>query len=173
LNLVHHSASALPRRSVLLLVPHRVRDLEGHALLAYHLDRSYGIETHVCNLADFESKLLEVAPDTVVLDYLGWTSKARHAQLARRLGMKVADLPISGLYETNEEHLRSAGELTGAYRFAIIWRGGSPPPNHRPAGLLPISSVTGPSSLRLYRAPRLAWIPTGDLGERSIPGTPR
>jgi surface carbohydrate biosynthesis protein len=103
-------------RRVLLLITHRTRDLEGHALLAYHLEESHGIEAHVCNIRDFEERLLEVAPDLVVLDFLGWDVKAAHARLARRLGVRVAVLPIAALYETHDEHLRAAGSRTGANR---------------------------------------------------------
>ncbi|HET7564447.1 MAG TPA: surface carbohydrate biosynthesis protein [Gemmatimonadaceae bacterium] len=102
-----------PRR-ILLGVPVKTRDLDGHALVAYHLTRRYGHEVLVQTLPDTEVAVLEHACDAIVLDYLGWEPRAQQARLAKAIGMKVIVLPTAGLYEKREDHARSAGKDTGA-----------------------------------------------------------
>jgi surface carbohydrate biosynthesis protein len=104
-------------RKILMVVPHRVRDLEGHALVAWHLQRKYGHDVEFSGVDQVEERLLESAPDALVLEYLGWFGRMRVARLAKELNVRVALLSISGLYETKEEFAREAGKLTGANPF--------------------------------------------------------
>jgi len=97
---------------VLLSVPRPLRDLEGHALVAFFL-RRLGHEVLLHTGPRLHERIAEEAPDAVVLDYLGWEERAEDARLARRLGMKVIVLPTSGLWEEGG-HARAAGQLTGA-----------------------------------------------------------
>jgi surface carbohydrate biosynthesis protein len=103
-----------PRSRVLLVVPRPVRDLEGHVLVAYHLERAHGIDVRLTTGSDFERRLLEVAPDAVVLDYLGWDSQAESARVAKELGIAVFVLPTAGLFEHPDEYARAVGKYTGA-----------------------------------------------------------
>jgi surface carbohydrate biosynthesis protein len=101
------------RRRILLVVPRKDRDLEGHALVGYFLRSRYRHDVFLTNVDGFEQTLLERAPDAVVFDYLGLPSRARQARFAKSLGIRVAVLPIAGLYEDEEDHARTAGKPTG------------------------------------------------------------
>jgi surface carbohydrate biosynthesis protein len=103
---------ATPRR-VLIIVPYKARDLDGLALVAYHLERRFGHEVILTNGYRLESKLLQFAPDAVVFDHLLWGFKASQARLAKRLGMKVIVLPTEGLHQNDEEATQRAGKLQG------------------------------------------------------------
>ena len=100
-------------RRILLVVPRKDRDLEGHALVGYFLRSRYRHDVFLTNVDGFEQSVLERAPDAVVLDYLGLPSRARQVRLAKSLGIRVAVLPIAGLYEDEEDHARTAGKPTG------------------------------------------------------------
>jgi surface carbohydrate biosynthesis protein len=104
-------APAAPRR-VLISVPRKARDLEGHALIAYHLRTRHGCEVAFCTPTEVDARCLEFAPDVVVLEILHFHTRVRQARLAKRLGMKVVVHPIAGLYD--DDHSRVAGHRTGA-----------------------------------------------------------
>lgn len=101
-----------PRR-ILLVVPYKARDLEGHALLAYHLRTRYGHEVLFSNGYGIERKLLSLAPDALVLDHLAWDFKARQARLASGLGIKLVLLSTEGLFQDPEAAARRTGNLHG------------------------------------------------------------
>jgi surface carbohydrate biosynthesis protein len=100
-------------RRILLIVPRPLRDLEGHALVAYYLEERYGHEVLFHTGPGAGERMLEEAPDAVVLDYLGCDERAQQARLASRLGIKVVVLPTAGTYEQAAGHERSAGKETG------------------------------------------------------------
>jgi surface carbohydrate biosynthesis protein len=100
-----------PSRKILLIVPYKARDLEGLALVAYHLERRYGHQVVFSNGYGIEQKLLENGPDAVVFDHLVWDFKARQARLAKQLGMKVLMLPTEGFHQDKEEPAQRAGKL--------------------------------------------------------------
>lgn len=108
-------------RKILIVVPHPSRDLEGHALVGFHLSAKYGHEPAFCDVDSLEDRLFEFEPDAVLLDFLGWDSRTEQAKLAKRLGINVAVLPIAGLYESREEIVREAGKLTGASQFVDLY----------------------------------------------------
>ena len=62
----------MANRKILFIVPYKARDLEGHALVGYHLKDKYGIEAIFTNGYHLERKILEYAPDALVLDHLAW-----------------------------------------------------------------------------------------------------
>jgi len=99
---------------LLMIVPYKARDLEGHALVAHHLKKRYGHEVIFSNGYGIERKLLEHAPDALVLDHLSWDFKVRQARLAKDLGMKVVVQPTEGLFQDKEGAVRRAGKLHGA-----------------------------------------------------------
>jgi surface carbohydrate biosynthesis protein len=101
----------MPLRRVLFVVPYRARDLEGHALVGYHLKRRYEYEPVFSNGYDIERKLFEHKPDALVLDHLEWDFKARQARLAKELGIKVLVLATEGLHQNKEEAVRRAGKM--------------------------------------------------------------
>jgi len=96
-------------RRILILVPNKLRDLEGHALVAYHLQHRYGHRVFFCSEQEVQQKLLEHAPDALVLDYLGIDEKLRQSSLAKRLGVKVFVLPTAGFFLDREGEARRAG----------------------------------------------------------------
>lgn len=98
-------------RRILMLVAYKSRDLEGHSLVAYHLERRYGHEVRLTNIYDVERKIMEYAPDLFVLDHLMWENKARQAETAKRYGARVAVLPTEGLFQDAESAARMAGRV--------------------------------------------------------------
>lgn len=98
-------------RKIFLIVPYKARDLEGLALVAYHLERRYGHEVIFSNGYGIERKLLEHGPDAIVFDHLIWDFKARQARLAKSLGMQVLMLPTEGFHQDKEEPAQRAGKL--------------------------------------------------------------
>jgi surface carbohydrate biosynthesis protein len=150
-----------PRR-ILMVVPHRVRDLEGHALVAYYLRKKYGHEVAFSGVDELAECLLADPPDAVVLDFLGWTGRADVARLAKSLDARVALLPIAGLYETKEEFIQEAGKLTEASALADLYLSWGEYGRRAvlEAGLFPESSVhtTGCPRFDFYRPPFLALV---------------
>lgn len=100
-------------RKVLIVVPYKSRDLEGHALVGYHLKTRYGYEVVYSNGYGIERKLLKEAPDALVLDHLAWNFKAKEARLAKELGMKLVVMPTEGLFQNKEGALGVAGMAHG------------------------------------------------------------
>ena len=100
-----------------MLVPYKARDLEGHALVGYFLERQYGHEVIYSNGYGIERKLLEFEPDALILDHLSWDFKVRQAELAKKLGMKVIILPTEGLFQNKEGAIRRSGKLHHATRL--------------------------------------------------------
>lgn len=105
-------------RRVLVIAPYKARDLDGLALVAYHLKRLYGHEVILTNGYGIETKLLRIAPDAVVFDHLAWGFKAEQARLAKSLGMKVIVLPTEGLHQNEDEATLRAGKLQGVSHVA-------------------------------------------------------
>src|SRR5688572_12281939 len=101
------------KRRILIIVPYRARDLEGHALIGYRLSTDYGHEVLYSNGYGIERKLLEMAPDVVVMDHLAWSFKAEQAKLAKRLGMKVVILPTEGMFHDSQRVPEVAGHKHG------------------------------------------------------------
>jgi surface carbohydrate biosynthesis protein len=105
-------------RSVLMLVPSWRRDLEGHVLVAFQIEHRHGYEVKLCFGDILEEDLFAASPDVVVLDYLGWDTRVRIAQLAGELGIRTAILPTAGFFQDEERELRRAGHLIGAASLA-------------------------------------------------------
>lgn len=97
-------------RRFLIVVPNRVRDLEGHALVGYHLVREHGHQVVFCNIPQLRETMLRLAPDVVVIDRVD--TNVSIARLAKSLGMKLALLPTVGFTsDTVEIEARRAGKL--------------------------------------------------------------
>ena len=114
--------SIAPHR-FLFVVPNYQRDLEGHALVAYHLARRHGHEATFTNVPSLEDAMLSVAPDVVVLDRVD--TRAHVARLAKSLGMKIALLPTVGFtQDTTEIEARRAGKDLASERLVdscLVW----------------------------------------------------
>ena len=106
------------RRRILLFVPSWRRDLEGHVLVAFQIERRHGYEVQLCFGETPEKELLAAAPDAFVLDYLGWDARVRVARLAHELGIRVAMLPTAGFFQDDVRELRRAGQLLDASSLA-------------------------------------------------------
>jgi surface carbohydrate biosynthesis protein len=100
-------------RKILLIIPYRARDLEGAALLSYHLEKTYGHEVIPSNGYGIEEKILKYGPDAVIFDHLVWDFKVRQARLAKSLGMKILMVPTEGFHQDLEEPTQRAGKLSG------------------------------------------------------------
>ena len=100
------------QRRVLMVVPHRIRDLEGRALIAYHLEREYGHHTRLCTPDALNRSLEEYSPDLLLVDDVGWGTRAELVRRAKSLGCKVVLLPVFGLTDNDSDCLRAAGKWT-------------------------------------------------------------
>jgi surface carbohydrate biosynthesis protein len=98
-------------KKILMVVPYKARDLEGHALVGYFLERLYNHKVIYANGYNLEPKILEHAPDILLLDHLGWDFKVQQAKLAKDLGMKVVILPTEGLLQDKEGVEQIAGYM--------------------------------------------------------------
>jgi surface carbohydrate biosynthesis protein len=81
--------------------------------LAYHLKSAHGYDVELCGPDLLAARLLEYAPDALVLDDLGWVGRGELVRLAKRLNIRAVVVPVAGLFETTEEELRAAGKATG------------------------------------------------------------
>lgn len=99
------------KKSILVVVPYKARDLEGLALVGYHLKNRFGCEVLFTNGYGLELKILKSSPDILVLDHLAWDFKVAQAKLAAGLGIKVVILPTEGLFQDEEGAVRRAGKL--------------------------------------------------------------
>lgn len=97
-------------RRILMVVAYRARDLPGHALIGYHLERA-GHEVIYTNGYGIESKLLSASPHVLVLDHLAWNHKVEQARLARSLGIRVIIVPTEGLFPDPSDVVEAAGGL--------------------------------------------------------------
>ncbi len=104
---------------VLLVVPNRLRDLHGHALLGHHLERTFGHRVTYADSADANRSLESERPDLIVLDQLTWDYRVRTAVRAKELGARVVILPNSGLFQRADmqRHAELAGVRFGANRL--------------------------------------------------------
>lgn len=96
---------ARAERRVLISVPRPSRDLDGLALVAYHLSRRHGVAATFCMPDDVDEACVRQAPDAIVLDILGWDSRVRQVALATALGMRVVIVPVAGLYPSDADHV--------------------------------------------------------------------
>jgi surface carbohydrate biosynthesis protein len=101
------------RRRVLILVPNRWRDLDGHVLVAYRLHKFFGHEVLLCGETALLKTFLEFAPDVVVIDHLGIESRANLARIAKSLGAQLVVLPTAGFFQDRIREARRAGKLFG------------------------------------------------------------
>ncbi|MGC8667518.1 MAG: surface carbohydrate biosynthesis protein [Chthonomonadales bacterium] len=101
------------KRRFLIVVPYKARDLEGHALVAYYLERLFGHEVVCTNGYAIPKKLLRWAPDVLVLDHLNWDFKRAEAAEAHRMGMRVAVLPTEGLF-LNDRAVEQQAQVVAA-----------------------------------------------------------
>ncbi|HEY9517117.1 MAG TPA: surface carbohydrate biosynthesis protein [Gemmatimonadaceae bacterium] len=101
------------RCRVLIAVPNLLRDLEGHALIAYHLQARYGHDVELCMLSQVDERTLRYAPDVLVLDRID--TKVPLVRRARQLGMKVVLLPTVGFHQDGlaTEARRAGGLVRG------------------------------------------------------------
>ena len=99
----------MKKRKLLMAVPYKARDLEGHSLIGYHLERSHGFEVVYSNSYGIERKLREEAPDVFVTDHLAWDFKIREAELTKRLGMVHVMVSTEGMLRSEESALLVAG----------------------------------------------------------------
>jgi surface carbohydrate biosynthesis protein len=111
-------------RRILVIVPNVLRDLEGHALMGYHLSKCYGHEVRYTIGTNLTRELLEFAPDAVVMDHLSWDYRARQALLVKKIGAKLVLLPTSGLFRDMSEHELIAGRafhVNGLLDCYLAW----------------------------------------------------
>lgn len=109
------------KRRFLLVVPYRARDLEGHALVAYYLERLFGHEVVCANGYSIPKKLLRFAPDALVLDHLNWDFKRMEASRAREMGMRVAVLPTEGFFLNDEAVEQQARTVAAAAKYVDLY----------------------------------------------------
>lgn len=98
-------------RKILMIIPYKARDLEGHALVGYHLERTYGHQVIYTNAYYVKDKILQHQPHALVLDHLSWAFKVDEARFGKRHGLKLVILPTEGLFQEPEAAVRRAGKL--------------------------------------------------------------
>jgi surface carbohydrate biosynthesis protein len=154
--------SATSTRRILIVVPNVLRDLEGHSLLGYQLATKHGLDVVYSDGRELENDLLRLAPDGVVLDQLAWDYRARQARMVKELGMQLALLPTSGLFQEQDSqaHEQIAGKYTGANELVdryFVW-GDAVRELLVGAGILPneIVHVVGSPRFDFYAEPYLA-----------------
>lgn len=91
-------------RRILVIVPNKLRDLEGHALTGFHLSRCYGHDVRYTTGLHVQEALRSHAPDLLVIDHLAWDYRAEQASLAKRQGARLVVLPTSGLFQDVTDH---------------------------------------------------------------------
>jgi len=109
------------RKTVLALVAYPARDLEGIGLLAFHLRRWYNVELVPALAEEFEQKMLELAPDAILLDQLGSEHRMSLARLAVELGSVVCLLPVAGYLQTAEAEITRAGKKLGSRQVVDLY----------------------------------------------------
>ncbi len=97
-------------RRILITVPNLLRDLEGCALVGYHLERCFGHEVRYTTGRNLTTDLFAHVPDVLVLDQIAWDYRARQANLAKRLGCRLVVMPTSGLFQDMSQHSLVAGQ---------------------------------------------------------------
>jgi surface carbohydrate biosynthesis protein len=102
---------------ILICVPDKLRDLEGHALVAFHLTRRHGHDVRLVEPFSLESVFLQHAPDAIVLDYVGSHERLAVAQMANRFGVPVIMLPIAVFMNDTERDHRRADRVLRANRY--------------------------------------------------------
>lgn len=142
------------------MVPKLVRDLEGHALVAYFLERHFGDEVRLYTGAETEEAFFEYKPDALVLDWLGWDDRVRQARLAKAAGTKLCLLPTAGVFPDENGFLKGAGQYTGACDLVdcyLSW-GEYAAKALLSKGLMPSSriEIVGCPRFDFYHNPRLA-----------------
>jgi surface carbohydrate biosynthesis protein len=166
-------------RRVLICIAHLGRDLEGCCLVGYLLEKRFGLLVTYCRVSDVKRRLLEVAPDAVVLDFLGGVGSAEVSRLAKQLNVRVVVLPVAGFYGSPEEYLDAAGRRTGAAGTAdcyLAWGDAA-------RDILVGSGLLDPGQVRASGSPRFDFYraPLNSLTERrdelldgiGCPGDPR
>ena len=88
--------------TTLILVASPGRDLEGAALVGYHLETLYGHTVAYCGWENLAQEILNHAPAAVVLD----RPRIPELLLAARIGTGVAILPTVGYFQDPELFLR-------------------------------------------------------------------
>ena len=111
-------------------------------------------------------RLLHLEPDALVIEDLTWVGRADLVRRARSLNVRVAALPVAGLFETKQEILRAAGQATGVsglvHRY-LAW-GEATAQVLLEAGVMSAEQLRAVGSPRfdLYREPYLALMQSRD-----------
>ncbi|MFN3648005.1 MAG: surface carbohydrate biosynthesis protein [Armatimonadota bacterium] len=108
----------------MMLVPYQARDLGGIALIAHYLRERYGHEIILTNSYGIERKLMELAPDALVIDHLAWDFKARQARMVKSIGAKLINLPTEGMFQSPDPPLELAGAKHGVTALVdkfLVW----------------------------------------------------
>src|SRR5262249_51965448 len=103
--------TAMSAPKPIFIVPYKTPPPAGHVLVGYHLQKHYGHEVVYTNAYWVRDKILDHAPDALVLDHLSWTFKVDEALFAKNHGMKLLVLPTEGLFQEPEAAVRRAGKL--------------------------------------------------------------
>jgi len=86
----------MARRTVVVLVDSRRRDLMGAALIAHHLD-ALGIDVHLEPLGAYRAVLGAYRPDLILFNHLTASHLVAYSQRLAQLGVLTAVLPNEGL----------------------------------------------------------------------------
>lgn len=122
------------RRSVVVLVDNRRRDLMSAALIAYHLD-TFGIDCHLEPLGAYRAVLAAYRPDMIVFNHLTADHLVAYSRRLARLGVLTAVLPNEGIVYDRDALNYNAGRYhrgahidhffcwNGPHRTAILENG--------------------------------------------------
>jgi SAM-dependent methyltransferase len=108
-------------RRILVIVPNKLRDLEGLALTGFHLSRCYGHDVLYTSGSHVVEALQASAPDLLVMDHLAWDYRAEQAALAKRMGARLVLLPTSGLFQDASDHELIVGRAFHASKLIDLF----------------------------------------------------
>lgn len=94
----------MPKRSAVILVDHRNRDLLGAALIAHHL-KVRGVECHLESLECYKSCLAAHSPDLILFNHVNSSHLVKFSHRLKELNVLTAVLPNEGIMY-HEEVLR-------------------------------------------------------------------
>lgn len=98
------------KKTVVILVDNKKRDLPSSALIAYHLEKSFGINCELQPLEAWRACLASLKPDYILFNHLTASHLARFSKRLHEMGIGVGVLPNEGILYNKEVSNYNAGK---------------------------------------------------------------